>query len=293
MKPALFDYTKPRTLEEAFSILSANKGAAKVLAGGQSLVPMMNFRVARPDVVVDINALPGLDHIRRDGDTLVIGALARHATVKDSPLVREACPLMSEAYDWVAHHPIRTRGTLCGNLCHADPASEMPAVMLAAGAQMIVAGGSGRRAVNVGDFFLGIYETALAPDEMLLEVRIPVAPPGQRFGFTETSLRKGDFALCCAAALINLRSGKVSDASVVVAGIFDCAKKLRAVEEALFTRAPEAIDLDEVAWIATSALPIHDDQRVSAEYKRDLLGAHVRRSIAKAIGRDLQIQGGM
>jgi carbon-monoxide dehydrogenase medium subunit len=252
---------------------------------------MMNFRVARPETLVDINRIADLDYIRIEADRLVIGALARHAAIQASPVARAASPLMCEAYTWVAHHPIRTRGTLCGNLCHADPASEMPAVMLASDAELVVEGVGGRRTIAAADFFIGIYETAIQPDEILVEVRIPVAPAGQRFGFLETSMRHGDFAMCCAAALVTISGGRIEHSAVAVAGIFDCATRLRQVEDAINGRSPDALDLHAIGKIAATALPIYGDQRVSAEYKTDLIEAHVSRVVAQAAGRSAPTNG--
>jgi aerobic carbon-monoxide dehydrogenase medium subunit len=287
MKPAMFDYLRPDSLAEAFDMLAGSDGEVKILAGGQSLVPMMNFRVARPEKLIDINRIPDLDYIRIEGDWLVIGALARHASIQASPIAQSASPLMCEAYKWVAHHPIRTRGTLCGNLCHADPASEMPAVMVASGAEMLVEGSSGRRRIAAVDFFIGIYETAIQPDEILVEVRIPVAPANQRFGFLETSMRHGDFAMCCAVALVTITDDVIESASVVVAGIFDHATRLPTVEQAMVGHAPGDLDLSAIGKIAAAALPIYGDQRISAAYKADLIEAHVSRVVAQAVGRSV------
>jgi aerobic carbon-monoxide dehydrogenase medium subunit len=287
MKPAMFDYLRPSSLAEAFDMLAGSDGEVKILAGGQSLVPMMNFRVARPEKLIDINRIPDLDYIRIEGDWLVIGALARHASIQASPIAQSVSPLMCEAYKWVAHHPIRTRGTLCGNLCHADPASEMPAVVVASGAEMVVEGSAGQRRIAAADFFIGIYETAIQPDEILVEVRIPVAPASQRFGFLETSMRHGDFAMCCAVALVTITDGIVESASVVVAGIYDHATRLPAVEQAMVGHAPRDLDLSAVGKIAAAALPIYGDQRISAAYKADLIEAHVSRVVAQAVGQQV------
>jgi len=292
MKPAKFDYLRPSSLPQALEMLAGSNGEVKILAGGQSLVPMMNFRVARPEKLIDINRLPDLDYIRIEDDKLVIGALARHASIHASPVARAASPLMCEAYQWVAHHPIRTRGTLCGNLCHADPASEMPAVMIASEAELIVAGAAGRRTIAAADFFIGIYETAIQPDEILLEARIPVAAANQRFGFLETSMRRGDFAMCCAVALLTINGGIVENSAVVVAGIFDRATRLTAVEQAINGLRPNDIVLKDIGGIAASALPIYGDQRVSAEYKTDLIDAHVSRAIAQALEHSVSDMGG-
>lgn len=287
MKPAAFEYKKPATVNDALDMLAGSDGEIKVLAGGQSLVPMMNFRVVRPELVIDINAIAGLDYIRLEGGNLVIGALARHAQIKASAVAQAACPLMCEAYDWVAHHPIRTRGTLCGNLCHADPASEMPAVMMTVGAEMVLRSAEGERVVAAANFFLGIYETAIRPDELLVEVRIPAASANQHFGFIETSMRRGDFAMCCAMALVTVDNGKVASAAITVAGIYDRAMRLGPVEAMLLGVSPNAADREAIGQAAVDAYPIYGDQRISEEYKRDLLAAHVRRAVDQALGKSL------
>ena len=283
MKPAAFEYSKPASIAEALDLLAGTDGEVKVLAGGQSLVPMMNFRVVRPERLIDINAIAGLDYVKVEGDTLKIGALARHAQIKASPIAQAACPLMCEAYDWVAHHPIRTRGTLCGNLCHADPASEMPAVMITVGADLVVQGAAGQRVLAAADFFLGIYETAIRPDELLVEVRIPVAQPGQHFGFVETSMRRGDFAMCCAMAVITAENGKITDAAVTVAGIYDHAMRLGPVEAMLVGADVGAVDVAQLGQAAINAYPVYGDQRISEAYKRDMLSVHVQRAVDQAL----------
>ena len=210
MKPAPFDYERPATLNAALTLLKNDSGTSKIIAGGQSLVPMMNFRIVRPDRLIDINRISELDYHRIEGSDLVIGALCRHAALKESEVVKQACPMMHAAYEWVAHGPVRNRGTLCGNLCHADPASEMPAVVLATDAVMVLRSSETKRSVPVGQFFVGQYETATADNEILVEVRIPVARKSQGWGFHEVNVRKGDFAIVAAAATLQVAAAKGS-----------------------------------------------------------------------------------
>ena len=176
MKPAAFDYLCPRTLDEALHALATHGDQANVLAGGQSLMPMLSFRLLEPAWVVDINRIPGLDQIQQDGDTLRIGALARHAQVLAHPLVAQHLPLLAQAMPHIAHAAIRERGTLGGSLCLADPAAELPACMLALDARLLLRSQQGMREVAAADFFQGLYQTALAPGELLVEVRIPRCP---------------------------------------------------------------------------------------------------------------------
>ena len=194
---------------------------------------MMNFRIVRPDRLIDINRISELDYHRIEGSDLVIGALCRHAALKESDLVKQACPMMHAAYEWVAHGPVRNRGTLCGNLCHADPASEMPAVVLAADAVMVLRSSETKRSVPVGQFFVGQYETATADDEILVEVRIPVAPKSQGWGFHEVNVRKGDFAIVAAAATLQVAAAKVQAVSIALAGVGSHAVRLQALRKRL------------------------------------------------------------
>jgi carbon-monoxide dehydrogenase medium subunit len=214
-------------------LLAQDDEGTKIIAGGQSLVAMMNLRLARPGRLIDINRLPDLDYIRREGDEVVIGALARHADVKASALVAQCCPLMHMAYEWVAHGGVRNRGTLCGNLCHADPASEMPAVALAVGATMVLRSRRGERRVAAADFFQGLYTTATRADEMLVEVRLPVVSAGQKAGFAEVSMRKGDFAWALAAVLMTVSNGRITQVAIACAGVSDRARRLPSVEQAI------------------------------------------------------------
>jgi carbon-monoxide dehydrogenase medium subunit len=185
VKPAPFQYERPDTIEGVLATLNQYGEDSKILAGGQSLVAMMNTRVLQPRVVIDINRVPALDTLDVEDDTLVIGALVRHNEIAESSVVREVSPLLVETYPHVSHYPIRNRGTLAGNLAHADPASEMPAVMLVAEAALTLRSHDNTRTVQATDFFLGPFETAMRSDELLTEVRIPVAPDGQGWGFGE------------------------------------------------------------------------------------------------------------
>ena len=200
MKPTAFDYLCPRTLDEALHALASHGSDATVLAGGQSLMPMLSFRMLEPGFLVDINRIPGLDSISLDGDTLRIGALARHAQVMAHPLVAQHLPLLAQAMPHIAHAAIRERGSLGGSLCLADPAAELPACMLALDARLHVRSHHGTREVAAADFFQGLYQTALAPGELLTEVRIPVPEAGSAMVFDEFSRRHGDYAMAGLAA---------------------------------------------------------------------------------------------
>ena len=285
MKPAPFDYARPQSVTDALALLSARASEAKILAGGQSLVPMMNFRMARPGLLIDINRLAELDYHRVEGSHLVVGALARHAALRSSTLVRTACPLMAEAYQHVAHGPIRNRGTLCGNLCHADPASEMPAVALATDAVLVLKSSSGERRIPAEEFFLGTYETAANPDELLVEVRIPVAPNQQGWGFREISVRKGDFALTGVAATLTVAREKIASAALAVCGVGDRAQRLRSVEASLIGGSPNSDAFARAGEQAGAALDPQTDLHADAAYRRDLVRTLVERALVAAAER--------
>ena len=281
MKPAQFDYERPTSVDAVLSLLAGGNGA-KIIAGGQSLVPMMNFRVARPDVLVDINRIPGLNYCQIEGAELVVGALCRHAMLASSPLVAEACPLVHEAYRWVAHGPVRNRGTLCGNLCHADPASEMPAVTQALDAVMVLRSKAGERRLPASDFFQGVYSTAARDDEMLVEVRLPLPPKGQGWGFHEVCVRKGDFAIVAAAATLQIAGGRVSRAAIGLCGIGPRAMRMASAERGLVGQSADDATLAEIAAACASAVEPSSDIHGSADYRRDLVRALVGRALRDA-----------
>ena len=285
MKPAPFEYVRPTTLQDALVLLAQEESDSKIIAGGQSLVPMMNFRLAQPARLVDINRLPDADYIRMEERELVIGFLARHERVKESTLAREACPLMREAYEFVAHGPVRNRGTLCGNLCHADPASEMPAVMLAVEASFVLRSVKGERRVAARDFFAGMYETATRADEILVEVRIPASDGGQGWGFHEISTRKGDFAFACVAVLLTLAAGRITAARVAVAGVSSKALRLSGVEAMLIGSAPSEALFAQAGVTARRELVPTSDAQADAEYRRDLLEVLTARALSDAAQR--------
>jgi len=284
MKPAKFDYSRPEDLPSVLALL-AEKEDARILAGGQSLVPMMNYRMAQPSHLIDINRVPDIDYIRLEGDMIAIGALARHADVKSAPLIAEHLPIVADAYEWVAHSAVRNRGTLCGNLCHADPASEMPALMQLLDAVMVVASQSGHREVPATTFFTGVYETAVQPGEMLSEVRIPVPASGTGWGFEEVSMRKGDFAWTACAATLRLEERRIAGAHVAAAGIGERSLRLTQSETALNGQAPSDDLFAAVAADAASAINPADTIGASADYRRDLVRALIPRVLSAAVTR--------
>jgi carbon-monoxide dehydrogenase medium subunit len=284
MKPARFQYHAPKTVDEALATLAAvaaNDG--RVLAGGQSLVPMMAFRLARPAHLVDINGVDALRRLEVADGKLVIGACVRHAAfhrpVVDGPLGA----LLSVVVRHIAHHPIRTRGTFCGSIAHADPASEWCAVVAALGAEMVARSTRGSRIIAADDFFAGIMTTTLAEDELLTEVRLPLLPPDTRFGFYEFNRRAGDFAIAMAVAIYRVSDGKIGEPRIAVGGAEPQPRRIAAAEQALAGRAPGADSFKAAAERAAAAVDPMEDATTSAAYRRDLVGTVVRRALEQTL----------
>jgi len=282
VKPAPFEYVRPGSLPEALDALARHAAAGRILAGGQSLVPMMNLRLVKPAVVIDINRVPGLADIRVDGGELVIGALARHAALLASEIVAKHCPLMVEAYACVAHGPIRNRGTLGGNIAHADPASEMPAVLAACEARIGVRSAKGARTIAATEFFTGALATALAAGEMVVEIRIPAAKAGQGAAWREVANRQGDFAMAGVAAVVAVASGKCTHASVAVAGMERAGVRLPAVEKQLVGTPLDAAAIAAAARMASEVVRPSGSYHADATYKRELVEALTARAVTAA-----------
>jgi len=288
VKPAPFEYVRPGSLAEALEALARHASGGKILAGGQSLVPMMNLRLVRPQVLIDINRVPGLADIRVDGGELVIGALARHAALLASELVAKHCPLMAEAYPWVAHGPIRNRGTLGGNVSHADPASEMPAVLAACDAQIGVRSAKKLRTIPATEFFTGALATTLADGELVTEIRIPVAKPGQGAAWQETANRQGDFALAGVGVVLTVSGGKCTQAAIAVAGMEKPGTRLPAVEKQLAGKALDDAAIAAAARAARDAVRPSTSYHADDTYKRELVEALTARALAAARDRPLR-----
>ncbi len=284
MKPAPFRYVRARSVDDAVAAL-ARDPEAKLLAGGQSLIAMMNVRAVKPETLVDINALSALDYIKVKDGGIAIGAMTRHETVKSSPLVAEHCPLLAEAYHWIAHRAVRNRGTYGGNLCHADPASENPAVALVTGATMVLKSAKGERTVAADDFFKGVYQTAARHDELLIEVRIPSRPKGQGWGFMEVSPRKGDFAMTAVVCTLELAGATVKTARVAYAGIADRAMRFAPVEAALTGKPANEATFAAAGAAARKAINPSSDFHADEAMRRDLAETLTRRVLAAAKAR--------
>jgi carbon-monoxide dehydrogenase medium subunit len=282
MKPAPFEYHRPASLLETFDLLERYGDDGRVLAGGQSLVPALNMRLATPRAVIDINRLPGLDGIRLAPEGLVIGALARHESVERSPLVREHAPLLGMAMPHVGHEAIRTRGTVGGSLALADPAAELPACAVALDATVRVEGRRGRREVRAGDFFRGIYTTALEPGELVVEVVIPRVA-GWRSGFQELARRHGDFALAGVAARALVERGAIGEARLVFFGVGPAPLRARGAEAALAGRPADAEAIAAARRALDAALDPPGDVHGSPALRRHLAGVLLARVIGELL----------
>ncbi len=283
MKPAPFSYYAPKTIEEAVSLLArVAPDDGRVLAGGQSLVPTMAFRLARPRHLVDINGVSGLDRLETADGRLCIGARVRHAAFERPVDPGPLGALLSQVVRHIAHHPIRTRGTFCGSIAHADPASEWCAVAAALDAEMVARSTRGERAITAHDFFKGIMTTALAEDELLIEVRLPTLRAGVRTGFAEFNRRAGDFAVAMAVVVYRLQDGAIADARIAVGGAEAAPRRIEQAEYALKGRAPSAEAFAVAAEAASRALDPIEDQQNTAAYRRDVARAMVIRALSEA-----------
>ena len=281
VKPAAFDYAAPTSLDEALQLLAAND-TAKVLAGGQSLIPLLNLRLAEPELLVDLRRVPGLNEIARQGDELVIGATVRQRQAERDPLVAEAAPLITAALAEVGHPQIRSRGTVGGSIAHADPAAELPAALVALDGRVIARGPGGERSIAAADFYLGFLTTALDDDEILVAVALPLAPPRTGAACVEIAQRAGDYAACGAVAQVTLDdAGTIAHARVALIGATDRPVRAAAVEEALAGGASIA---DAARHAGDGVEPI-DDPRVPSAYRIHLAGVVTRRALEQARSR--------
>jgi aerobic carbon-monoxide dehydrogenase medium subunit len=280
MKPAAFIRHVPRTLDEALKILAqVAPQDGRVLAGGQSLVPIMAFRLAKPAHLVDINEVAGLDRLASDGKALRIGARVRHAAFHKSVVDNPLGQLLTYVARHIAHYPIRMRGTFCGSLAHADPSAEWCLVAATLDATMVAKSIRGERLIAAKDFLAGIMATALAEDELLAEVRLPLLSPDARFGFNEFNRRAGDFAMAAALVSYRLQDGKIIDARVGVGGAETHPRRMAEAEAALNGQAPNDKVFRAAAVTAATAIDPLEDHQTTGEYRRDLVRAVVRRAL--------------
>jgi len=282
MKPAAFDYIAPNSLEAAVQAIAAANGDGKILAGGQSLMPLLNFRMTRPSVVVDLMHIPDMSFIELRGDGVAIGALTRHADLEFSDLVAGKLPVMAAAMRHVAHLAIRNKGTIGGSLSHADPAAELPMLAVLYGATIKVQGSNGRREIAAEDFFVSALTNCLDPDEIVFEIDFPVLASHAGWAFEEVARRFGDFALACIAVSFEVLDDRIADARVAVMGVADTPRRLREAEQAL-TGARRGLEAAaKFAEVVRSCLSPPSDIHVSAEYRKNLIGALAERAFTTA-----------
>ncbi len=283
MKPAPFSYHAPKTIEEALALLAkVAPEDGRVLAGGQSLVPTMAFRLARPRHLVDINGVAGLDKLAVEGGRLCIGARVRHAAFETPPEPGALGKLLAKVVQHIAHHPIRTRGTMCGSLAHADPASEWCAVATALDAEMMAKSARGTRTIAAKDYFQGIMTTALAEDELLAEVRLPLLSADTRTGFVEFNRRAGDFAFAMAVVAYRVKDGKIVEPRVAVGGAEASPRRIAAAESAIAGKAPGVDAFTAAGEAAAKAIDPLEDASIPQNYRRDLVRTLVIRALSEA-----------
>jgi aerobic carbon-monoxide dehydrogenase medium subunit len=283
MKPAAFRYYAPKTIDEAVAMLAdVAPQDGRILAGGQSLVPTMAFRLARPAHLVDINGVDALKRIAVADGKLAIGACVRHAAFHQPAVEGPLGRLLSAVVRHIAHYPIRTRGTFCGSIANADPASEWCTVAVALGGEMVARSVRGTRVIPAEKFFAGIMTTALAEDELLAEVRLPLLPEDTRFGFYEFNRRAGDFAIAMALAVYRLNGQNIAEPRIAVGGAEPHARRIAAAEQALDGRAPRAESFVAAAASAAKAIEPMEDAVNTAQYRRELVGTVVRRALERS-----------
>lgn len=286
MKPVSFELHRPETLEEALSLLASHADDGKVLAGGQSLVPLLNFRLARPEHVIDLGRIAALRTLRRTPERLVIGAMVTYEQAERSPAVAEAAPLLAAAVPHIAHQAIRARGTIGGSIAHGDPAAELPAVAVALDAEMVAAGPGGRRQIPARDFFLGNLVTVLQPDEVLVEIHLRPVQGRTGAAFDEVGRRKGDFALVGAGAQLTLSDdGIIEAARIALTGVSPTPHRAVEAERLVTGHRVEPDRLRAAAEEIRGALRPSADLHATAEYRRDVAGTLVQRVIQRAAER--------
>ncbi len=283
MKPVAFEYHAPNSVDDAVALLAELAPLdGRVLAGGQSLVPTMAFRLARPAHLVDINGIGALDRIAVDGGALAIGACVRHAAFHRPVATGPLGGLLSSVVRHIAHYPIRMRGTFCGSLAHADPASEWCAVAMTLGAEMVATSTAGTRAIAAADFFEGAMTTALADDELLVEARLPMLGDDTCFGFSEFSRRAGDFAIAMVLATYRLEDGAIAEPRIGIGGVEDRPLRVAAAEAALAGMPPSDATFRAAAEAAADSVDPMSDANYTAGYRRDLVRALTRRALEQA-----------
>jgi carbon-monoxide dehydrogenase medium subunit len=283
VKPAKFEYHAPASVEEALEILERYQGEARVLAGGQSLVPMMNFRLATPTAIVDLNRIAGLAEIGEADGAVTIGAMVRQRRIEFAPLIAEKLPLLSAATRWIGHLPTRTRGTIGGSIAHADPAAEIPMILQTLEGEVVVRGLQGERRIGASDLFLAPLTTSLAADEIITEIRFPAMPPGACHAIEEFARRKGDFAIAAISVMLVREGERCTMARLATAGIGPVTVRLRDAEAILEERGLGDAAIAAAAEKAAELVEPMSDQHGSADFRRHLTGVLTRRAVHKAL----------
>jgi len=283
--PASFDYHAPATLDEALQLLAHHGDSAKLLAGGHSLVPAMKFRLAQPEILIDLNKLDELRYIREEGNELAIGAMTPEAWIDESEIVRRGYVLLADTARVIADPLVRNRGTIGGNLAHADPANDHPATMLAYGATVIALGTSGRRAIPVDSFFVGLFETALKPGEVLVEVRIPKPGPGAGGAYEKLERKVGDYATSAVAVQLTMNGYTISSVRIALTNVNAVPMRGTHAESALRGQRVADSALEAAGAAAAAQCDPSADLRGSVEYKRDVTRVLTKRAIRRAVAR--------
>lgn len=282
MIPPPFDYHAPRTLPEAIALLGQLGEEAKILSGGQSLLPLLKLRFASPGHLVDIGRIPGLDYVKEEGGFLRIGALVREAALESNPLITSRYPILTDTARVIADPIVRNLATVCGNLAHGDPANDHPATMLALGASVVLTGPSGTREVPVASFFTGIFTTALQPNEVLTEIRIPVPPAGSGGAYLKLERKVGDYATVGVAVHLSFDNGTVGRAGIALTGVGHRNLRAEAAEAAIVGAELNDDTIKAAAELAAEAAQPRSDERGSADYKRSVVRVFVERGLRKA-----------
>src|SRR4029077_2106601 len=285
MKPAKFDYYDPRSLDEALALLGTHQGDAKVLAGGQSLMPLLNMRLARPNIVVDINRIKDLNYVGASDGGIAIGAIARQRALQTEELIAERVPILQEAAYYIAHPQIRSRGTICGSIAHADPAAELPALALALDTEMTLTSAKAARKVAAEDFFQSFFTTALEANEILTEVRFPVPPKDSAWSVLEISRRHGDSAMLGIVAGWALEPNRqiITRARLVYFGVGATPIRVKAAEEALIGQAASEAALEAAAQNAKQGVDPSNDIHATEEYRRAVAATLTKRALRSAL----------
>jgi carbon-monoxide dehydrogenase medium subunit len=286
MIPASFDYHAPSSLADAIALLQRHGDQAKVLSGGQSLLPLLKLRMGAAEHLVDIGRIPGLEYIKEEGGFLKIGGRTRESMLERSEIVRSKYPILHDTALVIADPLVRNRATVGGNLAHADPANDHPATMLALGAEVVATGPGGERTIPIAEFFTGIFSTALAPDEILTEIRIPIPPSGSGGAYVKLERKVGDFATAAAAAQVTLGAGgEIARAGIGLTAVGPVPVKATEAEQFLLKKRPDAATLADAARRAAAVASPTADRRGSVEYKREMARVLTARALARAVER--------